>query len=201
MIPLYRLLLRLYPASFREEYGAEMCAVYARRRRDTTGLGPLLLLWLDLFVDSTVSASRAHADILRQDLAFAFRTLRVAPGFAVTAIGVAALGVGATTATFSITDHILFRPLTFRDPARLVRLWQAEPGYGRGELSPANYRDWKAMAHSFEDMGGFSSSGYNLGGDDPERIEAFTKEATDDIRATCGDDVAAEAADTLAGLR
>jgi hypothetical protein len=55
---------------------------------------------------------------------------------------VSALGIGATTAAFSITDHVLFRPLPFVKPDRLVRLWQDQGGYGHTELSPANYRDW-----------------------------------------------------------
>jgi predicted permease len=167
----YRALLRLYPGSFRAEYGDEMAAIFAARRREARGLGRLVL-WLETCVDVLLNALRAHADLLRQDLAFSARTMRRGPGFAVTAVAVAALGIGATTAAFSITDHILFRPLPFAQPDRLVRLWESQSGYARTELSPANYRDWKRMSGSFESMGAFWSRAYNLGGEGPpERVE------------------------------
>jgi predicted permease len=168
----YRVLLRLFPASFRAEYGAEMCAIFERRRRDASGLVPAGLLWLGAIADVISSALRVHGDILRQDLAFSARTLQRSRGFALTATLVAALGIGATTAAFSITDHVLFRPLPFFEPNALVMLWQNQGGYSRNELSPANYRDWKAMSRSFEGMGAFGSQARNLGGaGEPERVD------------------------------
>ena len=171
---LYRALLRLYPASFRAEYGEEMTAIFARRRRDTAGLLPTFFLWLEALSDSMVNAARAHEDILRQDLAFAARTVRRSPGFAFTTIVVAALGIGATTAAFSITYQVLMRPLPFFEPERLAYLWEnnLKMGYGRSETSPLNYRDWKAMNHSFEDMGAFGPRSVNLGDQgQPARID------------------------------
>jgi putative ABC transport system permease protein len=169
---LYRMLLRLYPASFRAEYGREMSDLLARRRREATAPAAALALWGEVLADLTVNAVGAHTDILRQDLAFSLRTLRRSPGFALTVIAVAAIGIGATTAAFSISDHVLFRPLPFPEPDRLVTLWQSQGGYDRTELSPANYRDWKAMSRSFEEMGAFGSMACNLGGvGDPERLD------------------------------
>src|SRR4030095_15261592 len=110
-----------------------------------------------------------------QDLRFSGRVLRRSPGFATAAVVVAALGIGATTATFSLTDHVLVRPLPFPEPERLVQLWQPDVarGYGRVELSPANYRDWKRMSASFETMGALANQSMNLVGEgDPERLEA-----------------------------
>jgi putative ABC transport system permease protein len=170
---LYRALLHLYPASFRAEYGDEMAAIFAERRRDAGGLFSAAVLWLETLADVVANALRAHGDLLGQDLAYAARTMRRAPGFAVTAVTVGALGIGATTAAFSITDHILFRPLPFAQPDRLVRLWQDQGGYAHTDLSPANYRDWKRMSRSFEEMGAFGGQAYNLagGGGEPERVE------------------------------
>src|SRR6478609_5231022 len=90
--------------------------------------------------------------MLRQDLRYAIRSLRRSPAFTFTALLVVALGVGATTAAFSTLDYVLLRPLPFADPDRLVKLWQNQEsrGYSRMELSPANFRDWKAAAHSFD---------------------------------------------------
>ena len=98
------------------------------------------------------NALRAHLDILRQDLRHTVRSLSRASGFALTAILVAALGIGATTATFSILDHALLRPLPFPEPDRLVRLWQDQTfrGYAQMEVSPPNFRDWQRMSRSFD---------------------------------------------------
>ena len=84
------------------------------------------------------------------------RSLRRAPGFTLTVVLVSALGIGATTAAFSVTDHVLIRPLPFPEPDRLVKLWQSDraQGYSRMELAPANYRDWQRSSTSFEAMGG-----------------------------------------------
>ncbi|HEY6548552.1 MAG TPA: ABC transporter permease, partial [Vicinamibacteria bacterium] len=96
------------------------------------------------------------------------------PGFAATVVVVAALGVGATTAAFSITDHVLIRPLPFPEAHRLVQLWQNQTGrgYTRVELSPANYRDWKRLSSSFEAMGALRHLSANLVGEgEPERLD------------------------------
>ena len=84
-----------------------------------------------------------------------------------------ALGIGANTAVFSVTDYVLIRPLPFPSPDRLVTLWETVPGYRHMELSPANYRDWKRMNTVFEDMGAVARSPVNLIGEGPpERIKA-----------------------------
>src|SRR5262245_46789772 len=117
---LYRILLHLYPAGFRAEYCDEMCGIFARRRRDAAGPIAVLALWLETLSDTALNALGVHWDVLRSDLLYTTRALRRAPGFAVTTIAVAALGIGATTAAFSITDHVLVRPLPFADFDRLV---------------------------------------------------------------------------------
>ncbi len=169
---LYDALLRLFPKSFRLEYAEEMRRIFARRLQEAEGNAQRLSLWVATLFDVIPNAVMVHWDILRQDLRFTARSLGRAPGFTITAILVAALGVGATTAAFSVTDHVLFRSLPFSQPDRLVRLWQNQNGYGHTELSPANYRDWKRMSRSFEDMGAFGSQAVNLGGDgEPQRLE------------------------------
>ena len=106
------------------------------------------------FFDVLGNAAAVHWDILRQDLRYTARTLARTPGFALTAVLVMALGVGANTAAFSVTDYVLIRPLPFPEPDRLVKLWEQLPGYSRMELSPANYRDWKRMSTVLRGHGG-----------------------------------------------
>jgi putative ABC transport system permease protein len=169
----YQALLLLYPASFRAEYGEEMRAVFARRQRDAAGLPSIAWLWIAALFETMRDAAAVHWDILRQDLRYTARTLGRSPGFALTAILVIALGVGANTAAFSVTDFVLIRPLAFPEPDRLVKLWENVPRYARMELSPGNYRDWKRMSRSFESMSAFTTQPVNLVGQgEPERIDA-----------------------------
>ena len=167
---MYRALLHLYPKSFRGEYESEMCSVFSQRLRDASGI-ELALLWIETLFDVLFNASRVHLDILRQDLRYVGRTLRQSPGYALTVVCIAGLGIGATTAAFSITDHVLLRPLPFADADRLVTIWETEPQYSRGELSPANYRDWKRQSKSFEAFGVYASLQVNLAGQgEPEAL-------------------------------
>jgi len=180
----YRALLRLYPASFRAEYGDELYAVFVVRRAGAHGVFGAIATMLIAFADIVPSALAVHWDILRQDLRYTLRALRQSPGFAMTAVLVVALGVGANTAAFSVADFVLIRPLPFPEPDRLVRLWEQTPGY-QMELSPGNYKDWKAGAKSFESMGAYVSSAVNLtGSGEPRRIQA--SRVTFDLLSTLG---------------
>jgi predicted permease len=169
---LYRVLLHLYPASFRGEYGEEMCAIFRLRRRDADGFFGRPALWIGVVLETIMNALAVHWDILRQDLRYTARTLNRSRGFAATAILIVALGVGANTAAFSLTDFVLFRPLPFPEADRLVTLWQSQGGgYSRMELSPLNYHDWKQASTSFERLGMYTNTAANLvGGGDPERL-------------------------------
>ena len=161
---MYRWLLRLYPASFRNEYGREMAAVFARERRDTRTALDRAALWLRVVADTCVTAAGVHRDILTQDLRYTLRMLRRTPAFALTAVAVVALGIGATTTAFTLADFVLVRPLPFPEADRLVRFSEERPGLPRMELAPANYRDLKQMATSFEAFGAYRGLSVNLGG-------------------------------------
>ena len=168
---LFRVLLRLYPAPFRGEYGDEMWRVVAQRQRDGEGG---LALWIPTIGDTLVSAAQTHWDLMRQDLAYALRAFRRTPGFTATVLIVAALGIGVNTAAFSLTDHVLLRPLPYAEPSRLVALWQNQiaRGYPRLEVSPPNYRDWKAMTTSYAGMAAHTVRAMNLVGEgQPQRLE------------------------------
>src|SRR5438874_13088548 len=95
----YKLLLTLYPASFRGEYANDMRGIFARRLADARGAA-VIAVWLEAIADTVASATAAHWDILRADLRYARRTFSRARGFAATAVVIIALGIGATTAAF-----------------------------------------------------------------------------------------------------
>lgn len=171
---LYRWLLHLYPRSFQDEYSGEMQWMFADKLAATRGLSAISL-WLTTILEILTNATLVHLDILRQDLRYAVRSLRNAPGFTLTVVLVTAIGIGANTAVFTITDHVLLRPFPFADSQLLVKLWERKPGYPQMELSPANYRDWKAAATSFSAIGAISNLAANMTGQgEPQRVEAST---------------------------
>jgi predicted permease len=110
---------------------------------------------------------------LRRDVRFAVRALARRPGFAGLAVLTIALGSGATTAIFSVTDGVLFRPLPFPDADRLVAAWEVRPALGlpRSEAAPLNYVDWQRQATSFTALAAYYQQAMNLtGGGTPERV-------------------------------
>jgi predicted permease len=184
---MFELLLRLYPRSFRNEYGSEMRAIAARRRRDVTGVLGVAVFWAQVAVETVRDAFAAHADLLCNDLRHAIRSLGRARGYSLAVVGLTALGIGVTTAAISIADHVLVRPLPFHEPGRLVKLWQDQSfrGYSRMELSPGNYRDWKQQARSFTRMAAFTGASANLTGTtQPERLDGA--QVTPDLFQTLG---------------
>jgi len=175
----HRWLLRLYPKSFRNEYGQELTRVFRERRETASGAGAVLGLWISEILDVLANAPRVHADIMRQDLKFSFRALRRTPGFFAAAVIVTALGIGATTAAFTLTDHILLRPLPYPDADRILKIWEASPNRpvgingigGTNDVSPANYHDWAVMSSSFDAIGAYTPISGNLTGlGDAERL-------------------------------
>jgi putative ABC transport system permease protein len=110
-------------------------------------------------------------ETLWQDLRYAARQLRKNPGFAAVAILTLALGIGASTAIFTVVNAILLRPLPYADSQRLVNIWE-DPGENpRNPVNPLNFADVRARANSFERLAAYySQSGSLTGGGDPERV-------------------------------
>ena len=107
---------------------------------------------------------------LRKDLRYAIRTVRQSPTFTATVILTLALGIGATSAIFSVTDAALIKPLPFPEAQRLVSLYERWQG-NLSSLSPADYLDYRREAKSFEDMAAYRHYSFNLGGENrPERV-------------------------------
>jgi predicted permease len=124
------------------------------------------------------NAARVHWDILRVDLRYTRRSLTRSPLFTLTAVAVVAIGIGATTAAFSVTDFVLIRPLPFPQADRLVKVWERQAGYRHMELSPANYRDWKQASTVFESTGTYHSLAANMvGAGEPLRVEGASVSA------------------------
>jgi putative ABC transport system permease protein len=115
-------------------------------------------------------------ETLIKDIRYGVRGLWKRPGFTVVAVLTLALGIGANTAIFSVVNAVLLKPLQFRDPDRLVMIWEDATfaGFPRNTPAPANYVDWKTQTQSFEDVAATAESTFNLTGDgDPERVSAY----------------------------
>ena len=107
---------------------------------------------------------------LGKDLSYALRVIRQSPIFACTVILTLALGIGATAAIFSVVDAALIRPLPFREPQRLVSLYERWLG-DLDSIAPADYLDYRRAAKSFEGLAGYDDASFNLGGQNrPERV-------------------------------
>jgi macrolide transport system ATP-binding/permease protein len=101
-------------------------------------------------------------DDLLQDLRFALRQLRRAPGFTVTAVLMLALGIGASLAIFAFVDAALLKPLPYREPNRLVGATESVKLFPRANLSYPDYLDWKKMNTVFSSFDVYTGTGYML---------------------------------------
>ncbi|MBS1788097.1 MAG: ABC transporter permease [Acidobacteria bacterium] len=111
-----------------------------------------------------------------QDLRYGARMLMKNPGFTLIAVLILALGIGANTAIFSLLDGLLIRPLPYHEPDRLALIWEdaTSIGFPRDTPAPANYADWKAQNHVFEDMAALDNRSFNLVSDgEPEKLMAY----------------------------
>jgi predicted permease len=115
-------------------------------------------------VKEEVRAGRAGAwiETLLQDVRFGFRMLRKNPGFTAVAVLTLALGIGANTAIFSVVQGVVLAPLPYREPDRLVAVWESNPRFPLVAVSYPNFRDRQRNARSFEQMAAFARQGYNL---------------------------------------
>ena len=119
---------------------------------------------------------------LLRDLRYGVRTLRRTPGFSLIAIAVMALCIGAATSLFTIVRSVLLRPLPFRDPDSVVMVYEhfRDPimnaqGFNYNGVAPADFYDWRAQTHGFEDMAAWRYWQFNLTGERgelPEKINA-----------------------------
>jgi putative ABC transport system permease protein len=108
-----------------------------------------------------------------QDVRYGARVLLRKPAFAFVAVVTLALGIGANTAIFSVVNSVLLRPLPFKDPERLVQVWEnnLKRGWTRDPVSPLNFEDWQARTRSFDAMAAYEYESFVLtGGETPERL-------------------------------
>jgi predicted permease len=190
----YRTLLLAYPPGFRAVHGDDATDVFAdlahaARLRG----GPRLLgLWLRTIpavVRGGISERRElrgsppgrtpspwRPDMLTNELKQSVRALARRPAFALTAVLTLALGIGATTAVFSVVDAVLLSPLPYEDPDALVELRHVVPELATGEwgLSQAGYFYFREHAETLQDIAAYRGGSMVRTGDGPpQRLQSF----------------------------
>jgi putative ABC transport system permease protein len=188
-----RLLIRLYPAGFRERYGESIVAFHRARIGEARAAGePAFKVWFRIVCDHVASAvaerivaRRAHRSaghapftlpdrgdssmtILAGDVRIALRGLARRPGFAAVVLTTIALGIGANAAIFSVVNAILLRPLPYAHPERVVSFSHEPPQW---LTSVPAYFDYKRDATSFEVLSAYTRSEGTIDADgEPERV-------------------------------
>jgi putative ABC transport system permease protein len=119
-------------------------------------------------------SKRNFLEDFTQDIRYGLRTMMKNPGFTVVAVIALALGIGANTAIFSVVNTVLLRPLPYKDPDRLVMVWEdaSQLGFPHNTPAPANYIDWRDQNQAFEGMSALHRMSFNLTGvGEPERLD------------------------------
>jgi putative ABC transport system permease protein len=111
---------------------------------------------------------------LWNDLRYGTRMFSKNPGFASIAVLTLALGIGANTTIFSLTDALILRPFDFPQQRRLVMVWELLPGFDHGLAAPGNFNDWRSENQSLEQLAAFQRRSFDLtGADQPERYDGY----------------------------
>jgi putative ABC transport system permease protein len=122
------------------------------------------------------------------DLRYGFRNLLRTPGFFITAVLALALGIGATTAIFSLVDGVVLRPLPYEEPERLVSLWEAnrDRGLNHEPVSPVNFLDYRALTQVFDDAAAWWRPEITLQDANREPVRVNTVEASGNLMSVLG---------------
>src|SRR5262249_43373434 len=174
-----RWLVRLFPSEFRESHGGEMEQVLRSQHRDAADrAGASHRCWASAVLDVLRAAPPEHLDALMQDLRYAWRGLRRTPAFSTAAILTLALGIGVTTAIFTIFNSVLLRPLPYRDPARIALVWATDADGARTWLSAPEIEDLSRRSTTLEGIAGLTDLRLALTGTgEPEELEVVAASA------------------------
>jgi putative ABC transport system permease protein len=195
---LYQLLVRLaFPVRVRRRFGADMVRMFERQLTEARAAGaPVLPLWMSAVADVCVEGLGERLAVVMEtrraagrelgrwrwwmhawirDARYAVRLLVRQPGVTIVALLTLAIGIGGNTAIFSAVDAVLLRPLPYRDPDRLVKVWEKRTAEGvlDNVVAPADFLDWARMNTVFEDMAAYMAMTADLTGTgEPVRLFA-----------------------------
>jgi MacB-like protein len=157
---LYRLLLNLYPARFREEYGGPLQQQFLDDYREADTAGARFKLWLSALGDLAWSIPVELAHELKQDFSHSLRVHARRPFVTTFTIAILALAIGGATGVFSVVNAVLIKALPFRDPGRLVVL----SGLNIVGASAAEFHKWRGSSAYLDDAVQALTAEVNIGG-------------------------------------
>ncbi len=157
---LYRWLLKLYPATFRENYAGLLEREFRDELRESAGTAAFCVLWIRLIADLAVSIPFQLAREVAQDARHTVRLWGRRPWQTAFAILALAIGTGASTGVFSIVNALLLRSLPFHDPERLAYL----SNFFAPHDSAAQFHEWRRQSSYLNDTALFEQFDVNLGG-------------------------------------
>ena len=176
VVRMYARVLRVFPAEFRRRYGKEMVEFFEASwgaAREEGRVRVVARAFGHAIVHGVLErAGNGRRPGLRRemmggvikDVRFALRGLRRQPGFAVVAVLTIALGIGAASAVFAVVDAVVFRPLPYSEPDRLVAMWTRFDGQGDFGMSLAEHFDYAEESSALSALGSFMSSTSTLTG-------------------------------------
>ncbi|HET9370574.1 MAG TPA: ABC transporter permease [Vicinamibacterales bacterium] len=155
---LFAAVLHLYPASYRDEYGREMTLVLVDRLRAERSAAARVVALLAAVAAVVVDAPRQHAVVVAQDLRLALRLIGRERWFAAVAIGTVALGIGLSTAVFSVGKSLLVDALPYREADRAAMVWVTNPRQNRDRdvTSYPRLVAWRERSESIETFAAYS---------------------------------------------
>jgi predicted permease len=160
---LYRRLVKLYPAGFRESYSGPLEQQFREDYAEARGSAARAALWLRTLADFARSMPAQAAHELAQDSRYAFRTWRRHPLHTTFAIAVLAIAIGANTGIFSVLNAVLLRSLPFHEPERLARLQAFLPPGGPPDA--ARFHQWRTQSTYLSDSARYVTGEVSLEGD------------------------------------
>jgi len=180
---LFRFAIRAFPGALREHYGDDMLATFQEAHRHRPGarfvfravIDALRAGWSERWHRRhfTPHVRRRKVGTFWQDVRYGARTLFKNPGFTAVAVLTIGLGIGANAAIFSVVHGVLLRPLPFREPERLVSIWESrvERGWNQADFTRANFWDVQDQNRTFEGIAAMEYGSINLTGTGyPERL-------------------------------
>ena len=170
---LFGAVLHLYPAPYRDEYGREMTLVLVDRLRGEQNIAARVLVLVGTIAAVFADAPRQHAVVLAQDLRLAVRLIRRETWFAMVAIGTVAVGIGLTTAVFSVGKSLLVDSLPYREAERAAMVWVSNPrqNIDRDFTSYPRLVDWRERSQLIESFAGYAfRQAVITGTGDPEQL-------------------------------
>ncbi|MBZ5580124.1 MAG: ABC transporter permease [Acidobacteriia bacterium] len=162
---LYRWVLNLYPATFRDNYAGLLEREFRDELQESSGTAALCRLWIRLIADLAISVPGQLAREVGQDTRHTVRLWSLRPWHTAFAILALAIGIGASTGVFSVVNALLLRSLPFQDPERLAYL----SNFFAPHDSVTQFHEWRQQSSYLADTALFEPFDVNLGGSGESR--------------------------------